>query len=146
MGSNLNREWEKPSLERSPEVRHGDLQALRPSTHACNASGTESGLALHTSYACCLIHKTLWLTTKANVPENWPDKFMKLCQLNSVSMQVYHVMKKMEATGCDLFIDVHGDEVPFAPPSPSSPTPSFLHWAAPFRESCAHAARLADAQ
>jgi len=42
VGSNLNREWEKPSLERSPEV--------------------------------------------------------------------YHVMKKMEATGCDLFIDVHGDE------------------------------------
>ena len=24
--------------------------------------------------------------------------------------QVYHVMKAMEATGCDLFVDVHGDE------------------------------------
>jgi murein tripeptide amidase MpaA len=42
VGANLNREWEKPTLERSPEV--------------------------------------------------------------------YHVVKAMVATGCDLFIDVHGDE------------------------------------
>lgn len=23
---------------------------------------------------------------------------------------MFHVLKRMEATGCDLFVDVHGDE------------------------------------
>lgn len=63
-GANLNREWQAPSLQRSPEVGVAHSRAAR-----CMASKWAGGL-----------------------------------------VQVYHILKGMEETGCHLFVDIHGDE------------------------------------
>ena len=40
--------------------------------------------------------------------------------------QVYHLLKKMDAVGCDLFLDIHGDEeIPFNFLAGSEGIPSF---------------------
>lgn len=78
VGTNLNREWESPSLEKSPEV--------------------------------------------------------------------FHVMKKMDETGVDLFYDVHGDEaLPYVFLAGSQGTPSYSDRLANLREKFSDALLLASA-
>jgi len=78
VGTNLNREWESPSLDKSPEV--------------------------------------------------------------------FHVMKKMDQTGVDLFYDVHGDEaLPYVFLAGSQGTPNYSERLASLREKFAEALLLASA-
>ena len=78
VGTNLNREWENPSLDKSPEV--------------------------------------------------------------------FHVMKKMDQTGVDLFYDVHGDEaLPYVFLAGSQGTPNYSERLASLREKFAEALLLASA-
>jgi len=47
-------------------------------------------------------------------------------QYTTLVFQVYHLLKKMDAVGCDLFLDIHGDEeIPFNFLAGSEGIPSF---------------------
>jgi murein tripeptide amidase MpaA len=62
------------------------------------------------------------------------------------SPEVFHVIKKMEATGVDLFYDVHGDEeIPFVFLAGSQGTPSYNDRLARLRDRFAEVLKLASA-
>ncbi|PNK59679.1 M14-type cytosolic carboxypeptidase [Psychrobacter sp. FDAARGOS_221] len=62
------------------------------------------------------------------------------------SPEVYHVIKKMEQTGVDLFYDVHGDEaLPYVFLAGSQGTPSYNQRLADLREKFSAALLLASA-
>ena len=62
------------------------------------------------------------------------------------SPEVFHVIKRMEATGVDLFYDVHGDEeIPFVFLAGSQGTPSYNDRLARLRDRFAEVLKLASA-
>lgn len=62
------------------------------------------------------------------------------------SPEVFHVIKKMEATGVDLFYDVHGDEeIPFVFLAGSQGTPNYSDRLARLRDRFAEVLKLASA-
>jgi len=62
------------------------------------------------------------------------------------SPEVFHVIKKMEATGVDLFYDVHGDEeIPFVFLASSQGTPNYNDRLARLRDRFAEVLKLASA-
>ena len=62
------------------------------------------------------------------------------------SPEVFHVIKKMEATGVDLFYDVHGDEeIPFVFLAGSQGTPNYNDRLARLRDRFAEVLKLASA-
>jgi murein tripeptide amidase MpaA len=62
------------------------------------------------------------------------------------SPEVYYVIKKMEATGVDLFYDVHGDEeIPYVFLAGSQGTPSYNDRLAHLRDKFAEVLKLASA-
>ena len=62
------------------------------------------------------------------------------------SPEVFHVINKMEATGVDLFYDVHGDEaLPFVFLAGSQGTPSYNNRLATLRDKFSEALKLASA-
>ena len=62
------------------------------------------------------------------------------------SPEVFHVIKKMEATGVDLFYDIHGDEeIPFVFLAGSQGTPNYNDRLARLRDRFAEVLKLASA-
>ncbi|AGP48821.1 hypothetical protein PSYCG_06500 [Psychrobacter sp. G] len=63
------------------------------------------------------------------------------------SPEVFHVIKKMEATGVDLFYDVHGDEeIPFVFLAGSQGTPNYNDRLARLRDRFSEVLKLASAE